>query len=459
MLSSMKRRILVVVAIALASAIGVLFGLQQYKNTTIEQRREHAHETIAFEIDRLTHAFANEPTSTRRKRGKRDFGPIKSGFLTDDLMDEDGVAPFGSIPFEARAETARQAKASGALIVRDVANVKGQPLVVGAYALPAGGGFVWAMTYVGPTADAERLRVIVLFLAFATALLVIASVHTLVVFQRGAKSLRSSLRALASDLSSEVARPRLEELGDIADGVKQLAIDLTAAEHDKQRLTKELAQKERLAALGRVAAGVAHEVRNPLAAMKLRADLALENPSLDPALANDLGDIAREIARLDRFVQDLLVVAGRRDATRVEKDLGVVARARASLMAPWAKTRGGVAIDVVGEARAAIEEDAIARALDNLLRNAVEASPASSVVTIEITQAGEESRVTVIDCGEGVADARREQLFEPFSTTKPDGTGLGLALSRAVAVAHGGTVTYARDAVDHRTRFTLTIRG
>jgi signal transduction histidine kinase len=151
---------------------------------------------------------------------------------------------------------------------------------------------------------------------------------------------------------------------------------------------------------------------------------------------------------LNRFVADLLVVAGRRAASRRDADLGALARARADLLAPWAEGRG-ISVEVHGEARALVDADAIARALDNLLRNAVEASPHGSSVQVEVAP----GEIAVTDAGPGVDEGAR--LFEPFFTTKPDGTGLGLALARAVAAGHGGTVRYERKA--DRTRFTLTI--
>jgi signal transduction histidine kinase len=454
MFSSLRRRILVVIAIAVVGTAGVIFALWQWASTTTEQRRARAHETVGLEIDRLSQIFESAPSPETRRRGRRDFGPLKSGFLRDDLTDETGAPPFGSVPVEARAEAARQSKAGGGtVVIREAFNPAGQPLVVAAKALPQG-GYIWAVMIVAARAESQQLRGIILFLAAASLLLVVASVQTLVLFQRDARSLRESLRALAADLGARVPRPRLAELGEIGDGVAQLAVDLDVAQRDKERLTSELAKKERLAALGRVAAGVAHEVRNPLASIKLKADLAAENPSVDPVLRRDLGDISREVARLDRFVKDLLVVAGRRDATRTDTDLGALARDRVALLAQWAKERE-VEIEVRGDARAPVEVDAIARALDNLLRNAVEASPHGATVDVEIDTEGATTRLSVRDRGPGVDDAKRNQLFEPFFTTKPDGTGLGLALSLAVAAAHGGTVVYARE--DARSCFTLSL--
>jgi signal transduction histidine kinase len=118
---------------------------------------------------------------------------------------------------------------------------------------------------------------------------------------------------------------------------------------------------------------------------------------------------------------------------------------RAGLLAPWAGERG-VRIEVKGDATAALDADAVARAVDNLVRNAVEASPEGSAVEVEVRDDGEGARVRVLDRGGGVDDARLPELFEPFFTTKPEGTGLGLALSRAIAAAHGGELTYERRA-------------
>ena len=114
-----------------------------------------------------------------------------------------------------------------------------------------------------------------------------------------------------------------------------------------------------------------------------------------------------------------------------------------------------VALATGGMALARVDPDAIARAIDNLLRNAVEASAAGARVDVNVGAYDGEASVSVVDHGAGVPSARAGELFEPFFTTKPSGTGLGLALARAVATAHGGTLTYARD--DEATRFTFTV--
>jgi signal transduction histidine kinase len=107
------------------------------------------------------------------------------------------------------------------------------------------------------------------------------------------------------------------------------------------------------------------------------------------------------------------------------------------------------------EANATGDADRHPRPVDNLLRNAVEASPGGDVVDVEVRADAEQVHLRVVDRGAGIPQGQAGELFEPFFTTKSDGTGLGLAISRAIAQAHGGEVAYARDGV--LTRFELTL--
>ncbi len=314
---------------------------------------------------------------------------------------------------------------------------------------------MYASQRVVPGRETRGLRTVVVVMALLTLVLVVGALRTLASVERGVGSLRASLAALATDLKAPVPRPALRELEEVADGVSALAAALARSQKEQETLTRELAERERLAALGRVAAGIAHEVRNPLAAMKLRADLARTGGEATPSVARDLEDIASEIARLDRLVSDLLFVAGRRTGPRAAVDVGGLLARRVALLAPWA-TEKGVELKATGTSTTSIDADAVTRAVDNLLRNAVEASPRGASVEAAVSaDAGGSTRIDVVDRGPGVPAERREELFEPFFTTKPDGTGLGLALARAVASAHRGTLTYARER--DATRFTLTL--
>ena len=181
-------------------------------------------------------------------------------------------------------------------------------------------------------------------------------------------------------------------------------------------------------------------------------------PDAPAALVQELASASTEIARLDRFVADLLTVAGRRTGPKEDIELGALATRRVEVVEPWARERG-VRIAVTGSAHALIDLDAVGRVVDNLVRNAVEASRPDGVVEVGVSNGGREARVVVSDHGTGVDAARAHELFEPFFTTKPDGTGLGLAISRAIAQAHGGSLSYARDGDATRFELVLPIEG
>jgi signal transduction histidine kinase len=330
-------------------------------------------------------------------------------------------------------------------------------------AAPAPGGRVaWVAFKVGPSPYLQSWRLLVGALTISAMLLVLASLASLVTFKRGASQLLSATRALSRDLAAPVPRPPVGELAAIGDGIAALARNLTESRQAQERLARDLARGERLAALGRVVAGVAHEVRNPLASIKLRLDLAASPgagaPPLPPAVTGAIAHASAEIARLDGLVADLLTVSGRALGPREPLDLAQLARRRADALAPWAALRGvtmHVADAPPGEAVATGDADRLARAVDNLLRNAVEASPGGDVVDVEVRADAEQVHLRVVDRGAGIPQGQAGELFEPFFTTKSDGTGLGLAISRAIAQAHGGEVAYSRDGAV--TRFELTL--
>jgi signal transduction histidine kinase len=316
------------------------------------------------------------------------------------------------------------------------------------------GRYAWAALRVPEQSPLQPWRFGIIVLAVATLLLVVATLQTLFAFRRGAASLQGSLEALTTSLDAPVARPDIRELGDVASGIARLATALSHAQAERERLTRELVERERLASLGRVAAGVAHEVRNPLASMKLRVDLAERVPGVPASVAQDLAEVSGEIQRLDRLVTDLLAITGRRLGKRTETDLRALVQKRVDLLAPWA-AENGVRVVVEGAADAQIDPDALGRAVDNLLRNAVQFSPREATVAVSVAARNEDAIIEVADRGPGVPSDQVSKLFEPFFTTRAEGTGLGLALSRSIAAAHGGTLEYARHGDE--TRFVISI--
>ena len=206
-------------------------------------------------------------------------------------------------------------------------------------------------------------------------------------------------------------------------------------------LATQIAAAERLAALGRVAAGVAHEIRNPIAAMRLRAENALagdparHRPALEASLP--------QIARVDRLVAELLAMAQRRVPERVAVDLRKFLSDRAGEHRTGAEQAGVQLTTDSAATDACFDPELIGRALDNLLLNAIRHTPAGGRVLVQAQDSGGLVRITVSDTGAGVDPALRPRLFEPFATGRPDGTGLGLAIAREMAQAHGGRLVLA----------------
>ncbi len=303
----------------------------------------------------------------------------------------------------------------------------------------------WALVRVpnrGDTRGALRWQLTIGLLGALALALVLLTAHTLWLLRRGVGELRQALRALPGDLSTPVPRPQAMELAEVADGLATMARDLADAQAHTHTLERSLAHQERLAGLGRVVAGVAHEVRNPLAAMKLRLEAMARRP-LDDRSARDVGVCLGELARLDEVVGALLLVSRKGPPAREPVDLGALTRARAASLASVASARG-VTLRVEGDAALQANASQLARVLDNLLRNAVEASPDGCTVRVTLAVCDGACELRVIDEGPGVPAAREEELFEPFFTLRPEGLGLGLFLSRSLVESHGGTLRYAR---------------
>ena len=216
-----------------------------------------------------------------------------------------------------------------------------------------------------------------------------------------------------------------------------------ALSHDRTRdLSRQVAEAERLAAIGRVAAGVAHEIRNPIAAMRLKAESALRGG--DERKVQALALVIAQVDRLDGLVRRLLTAAERDPPQWVETELAPFLEACAAAHREAARQRGlDVTVSAPADA-AAFDPAQIRRALDNLVANALQAA---EVGPVALSAARLEDRVVfaVADRGGGPPEAIRSTLFEPFVTGRPEGMGLGLSIVREIARAHGGTADVARD--------------
>nr|WP_153865931.1 MULTISPECIES: ATP-binding protein [Myxococcaceae] len=227
-----------------------------------------------------------------------------------------------------------------------------------------------------------------------------------------------------------------------------------------RRLQGELVDRERLAVLGEAAAVVAHEVRNPLGAILNAAAVVRRDPA-GPYAARAAAMLEEEALRLETVVRDLLDVVRPLEPRPRPLQLEELARRVLGLFVE----RGEAAADQLlldeepqlPELHA--DQSLLQLALENLVRNAVQASPPGSPVHVRITRTQDGVCLSVEDRGTGLAEADAERVFEPFFTTRATGTGLGLSVVRRVVHAHGGSVRAApRDGGGARFELRLPLR-
>jgi two-component system, NtrC family, sensor histidine kinase HydH len=225
----------------------------------------------------------------------------------------------------------------------------------------------------------------------------------------------------------------------LAQRVAQVVERLQSAERDRLR-------NDQMAALGQLAAGLAHELRNPLTAMKTIVDAARRDPETESLNARDLAVLDEEIQRLNRSLQSFLDYARPPAIATRRVDLASVVERTCQLLAGRAEQQS---IRVVVEPpERPIEVDAdpeqLHQVLLNLLLNAFDAVRSEGQVTIRIERRRPScAAVTVADNGPGISQAVRDRLFEPFVSTKESGTGLGLTICRRIVEDHRGCIEAA----------------
>jgi signal transduction histidine kinase len=231
-------------------------------------------------------------------------------------------------------------------------------------------------------------------------------------------------------------------LGLLADQIA-IALDDSRLLGENLRLERELAERERLASLGRMAATVAHEIKNPLSAIKSIAQVMREDESLRNDYERDLGLIVGETDRLSQSVTQLLNFARKESPAAQPLSVDELLRSVVDLFRANAREQGivldyevSVEAELAGKSVSALRD-----ALSNLLLNALQATPQGGKVELTAAASNGDLVVSVQDSGSGVPADLRERIWEPFFTTRQRGTGLGLAIVRKRVQEVGGSAS------------------
>jgi len=210
---------------------------------------------------------------------------------------------------------------------------------------------------------------------------------------------------------------------------------------ERTRLQRKLLRSERLAALGEMAARIAHEVRNPLAAIGAAALSIEEDDAGDATTRAQARAIGDEVRRLDSILTELLRFARPAPAQHKLVDLRALVEEAASMMRADPSAKGVEVVVVEGEAgrcRVSADPNGLRQVMLNVLRNAVEACASSGRVVCAVSVKDGVARVEISDTGSGLTRTASRRAFEPFYSTKSRGTGLGLPISRQIVEEHGG---------------------
>ena len=232
---------------------------------------------------------------------------------------------------------------------------------------------------------------------------------------------------------------------------------------ERQRLEREAQRGQHFALLGRLAAGVSHEIRNPLGAIFLHVDVLeeeLRDPSPESAaeITQAFVEIKTNLTRLDDLVQDYLSLVRVGVAQLVLGDLSTFVMEFAQEITPALAAHGiTLQLDALAQlGMVALHKNTFRRVLLNLVQNAQDAMPQGGTLTLQGRRHGATVQLDVQDTGIGMAPEQSTQIFEPLYTTKPGGTGLGLYIVQEVVAAHGGQVA-VESTVGVGTTFTITL--
>jgi signal transduction histidine kinase len=265
----------------------------------------------------------------------------------------------------------------------------------------------------------------------------------------GVSQIEERLHELDRDFSSS-AKPflGLDELSRIYQGVNQLAESLRQKIEQERCLREQLRHKERLAALGQVAAGVAHELRNPLATIRLRTQMNQRAVS-DSAVQQSCSMVLEEIDRLNGIVERLLYFSRPLNLKVEPFDLVLLLRDCVDAKATLVRSESVRFLFDATSASVIIRGDRskMYQVFDNILSNAIDALGPVGTVELRVL---DQNGYVIVECrddGHGVPEEIRDKLFDPFFTTRPKGIGLGLSIAYEIVQAHDGTTEIASSPV------------
>jgi signal transduction histidine kinase len=312
-------------------------------------------------------------------------------------------------------------------------------------------GSAWTMKRLPSLPGSNRFRAYLIAVGLGIAALFCVVLTLLVVrnLQSGVRKIESGLESLETNLASQIptsSDPR--EIRQIARAINRLGTTLKENLEHEAEIENRLRHAERLAALGRLVAGVAHEVRNPLATIRLRIQMC-ERATTNSNVRESCAVALEEIERLNGMVNRLLSFSRPVHLQKESINLSRLVQQRLDSFSDKAQRAG---VKIVGNFSrygkpAQVDQNRMAQVFDNVILNAIEAM-SDSGGTLRVSVSSEmnasatawQTCVEFRDAGKGITTDTLHRIFDPFFTTKPSGTGLGLSICHELVRAHGGEI-------------------
>jgi signal transduction histidine kinase len=313
-------------------------------------------------------------------------------------------------------------------------------------------GSAWAVKRIADLPGANRFRAYLITAGLATAALASVLLTLLVIrnLQGGVRKVESGLQTLESNLSSRIdTTNEPAEIQRIVQAINRLGMTLKEKMDYEKKIESQLRHAERLASLGRLVAGVAHEVRNPLATIRLRVQMCRRDAA-DAKVKESCHIALEEIERLNGIVNRLLSFARPIQLQLEPVDLGGLVKERVQSFEELALQKQVQLMTNLPNKNflALVDKDRMAQVFDNIIQNSLEAmSEQGGTLSVTLAfQRKKDEKITAVsvefqDTGKGMDSSAIGHVFDPFFTTKPSGTGLGLSISHELVCAHGGDIS------------------
>jgi signal transduction histidine kinase len=475
-----------VVVLSLAVLLAIVATLRYTKSAVLSSEKKRLAETaqsLAQDYEQRADAahrtHQQAPLETPNSEASREVLALMSRLVTQNLEGVGGgfyspiadkllgnFYPIGEIPPEsaenreipdaeqqALLEISRTAEATRQSTEKVIVSPTGLLLLS---ATPVRDGYsvigsAWAAKRIADLPGANRFRAYLITAALATSALASVLLTLLVIrnLQGGVRKIESGLQALEGNLSSRIdTRNEPAEIQDIVHAINRLGAKLKEKLEYEKQIEAQLRHAERLASLGRLVAGVAHEVRNPLATIRLRVQMCRRDAA-DPKVKESCFIALEEIERLNGIVNRLLSFARPIQLQLEPVDLRGLVRERIRSFEDLALQRQVQLMTNLPNRNflTLVDKDRIAQVFDNIIQNALEAmADHGGTLSVTITSHSQQDEkpadvsVEFQDTGKGMDASVVGHVFDPFFTTKPSGTGLGLSISHELVRAHGGDI-------------------